>query len=246
MPWSEAITNPPASGMPPARCPVSRLSAAANTAGMSTTVAPGGSTTFTVTFTPSASGTRNATLHIASNDADENPFDVALSGNGLTVAESWRQFYFGTTANTGDAAMDADPDADSFANILEFAFGMNPKSGQLGAISVNGGVITPGTPTTLATDNGSGGLDFFALFGRRKDYVAAGLTYTVQFTTDFVTWTDSAATPNVLADDGTLQAVTVPYPFTQVAQPNQFFRVVVSLPQNYFRPPAAAPADRRR
>ncbi len=219
---------------------------AVNTSGMSTTVTPGNSTTFTVTFTPGASGMRSATLHIASNDADENPFDIALSGNGLSAAESWRQFYFGTTANTGDAANGADPDGDGFANVLEFAFGTNPIAGGLGAISVNGGVITPGSPTTLVVTNPDLSQSFFALFGRRKDYVAAGLTYTVQFTTDFVTWTDSADTPTVLADDGTLQAVTVPYPFTQVAQPNQFFRVVVSLPQAYFRPPAAAPVNRRR
>ena len=46
-----------------------------------TTLASGISTTFTVTFTPPASGTRNAVLHIASNDPDDNPFDVALTGS---------------------------------------------------------------------------------------------------------------------------------------------------------------------
>ena len=43
---------------------------------------PGESTALTVTFTPSASGGRSAALHIFSNDADENPFDIALAGNG--------------------------------------------------------------------------------------------------------------------------------------------------------------------
>jgi thiol-disulfide isomerase/thioredoxin/subtilisin-like proprotein convertase family protein len=45
-----------------------------------TTLVPGTSTTFNVTFTPAALGTRNAAIRIASNDADENPFDIALSG----------------------------------------------------------------------------------------------------------------------------------------------------------------------
>jgi alpha-tubulin suppressor-like RCC1 family protein len=45
---------------------------------------PGGSTTFTVAFTPAGVGTRSATLHISSNDADENPYDIALSGTGLS------------------------------------------------------------------------------------------------------------------------------------------------------------------
>ena len=50
-----------------------------------TTLAPGASTTFTVTFSPSAGGVRTAAVHIASNDADENPFDIALTGTGVTV-----------------------------------------------------------------------------------------------------------------------------------------------------------------
>ncbi|MCX6878256.1 MAG: choice-of-anchor D domain-containing protein [Verrucomicrobia bacterium] len=46
------------------------------------TVAPGGSTTFTLTFAPAASGTRDAGLHLASNDPAHNPFDLTLSGQG--------------------------------------------------------------------------------------------------------------------------------------------------------------------
>lgn len=47
-----------------------------------TTLPPGGSATFTVTFKPKAKGTRIAALAIASNDADENPFNIGLSGAG--------------------------------------------------------------------------------------------------------------------------------------------------------------------
>ncbi len=51
------------------------------TAGMSTTVPPGGSTTFSVTFAPTgAGGARSTTLRIANNDADESVFQIALSG----------------------------------------------------------------------------------------------------------------------------------------------------------------------
>ena len=47
-----------------------------------TALAPGASTTFTATFTPGAAGTRTAAIQIASNDADENPFDINLTGVG--------------------------------------------------------------------------------------------------------------------------------------------------------------------
>ncbi len=49
----------------------------------STSVAPGSSTTFTVTLTAAALGARTAAIHIASDDADENPFDISLSGTGV-------------------------------------------------------------------------------------------------------------------------------------------------------------------
>ncbi|NDJ15302.1 MAG: hypothetical protein EBY17_29665 [Acidobacteriia bacterium] len=43
---------------------------------------PSGSTTFTVRFAPVSVGLKTATLHIASNDSDENPFNLALTGTG--------------------------------------------------------------------------------------------------------------------------------------------------------------------
>lgn len=55
-----------------------------DTGGMNSVVAAGASTTFSVKFAPQATGVRTASLHIASNDADENPFDIALAGTGTT------------------------------------------------------------------------------------------------------------------------------------------------------------------
>ncbi|MBK1814274.1 choice-of-anchor D domain-containing protein [Luteolibacter yonseiensis] len=45
-------------------------------------VAASAVTTFDVLFQPTAAGARTATLHIASNDPDENPFDITLTGTG--------------------------------------------------------------------------------------------------------------------------------------------------------------------
>ncbi len=47
------------------------------------TLKPGASTTFKVTFSPKAPGTRSAAIHIASNDPDEKPFDIKLGGEGV-------------------------------------------------------------------------------------------------------------------------------------------------------------------
>lgn len=48
-----------------------------------TALAAGKSTTFTVTFKPKAKGVRNAAIHLKSNDADESPFDIQLSGQAV-------------------------------------------------------------------------------------------------------------------------------------------------------------------
>ena len=51
------------------------------------TVAAGGTTTFQVTFDPSAIGTRTAALSVANDDADENPYNYSIQGNGTTPPE---------------------------------------------------------------------------------------------------------------------------------------------------------------
>ena len=52
------------------------------TAQPANTVTPGGNTTFTVRFDPSAVGLRSAAINISNNDADENPYYFAIQGTG--------------------------------------------------------------------------------------------------------------------------------------------------------------------
>ncbi len=51
----------------------------------SSTIAAIGSTTFQVTFNPSVVGTRSATLSIANNDGDENPYNFSIQGTGANA-----------------------------------------------------------------------------------------------------------------------------------------------------------------
>lgn len=51
-------------------------------------VAGGGSTTFQITFTPSAAGVRTATISIPNNDSDENPYAFAIQGTGAAIINS--------------------------------------------------------------------------------------------------------------------------------------------------------------
>ncbi len=51
-----------------------------NAAGMSSSLAVNDTTTFTVTFTPTSEGTKNANVSIANNDSDEAPFTFQVTG----------------------------------------------------------------------------------------------------------------------------------------------------------------------
>lgn len=63
----------------------------ANAADFTVIAAPGAevpvgdSTTFELRFAPSTAGSKAASLHLASNDADENPYDITLAGKALSA-----------------------------------------------------------------------------------------------------------------------------------------------------------------
>jgi hypothetical protein len=135
-----------------------------------TTLAPGTSTTFAVTFSPAGLAARTATLRIVSNvTGTANPFDINLTGTGLTQIEQWRLTYFQTTDNSGIAADTASPHNDGIVNLLKFATGMNPSQ--------------PGTlPGTVAKS----GTDLVFTYSRSKAAVIDGISFSVE-------WSDSMA-----------------------------------------------------
>ena len=64
-------------------------------------VASLGSTTFTVTFTPTSTGPKTATVTIANNDPNENPYTFGLTGNGIGPEINVRQVATGIPSGTG-------------------------------------------------------------------------------------------------------------------------------------------------
>lgn len=73
------------------------------------TLAPGESTTFTLVFKPSEMGTRTAEIQISSNDADESPFNIALTGIGtrpeISVREAKELTHKKSTVSFGSATI---------------------------------------------------------------------------------------------------------------------------------------------
>lgn len=145
-----------------------------------------------------------------------------------TGYESWAALNGLTGANSTAAN---DFDGDGTKNLFEWAFATDPKVSSAGLLAVNGTtIVRHGSPRSIATGNGSGGINRFAAFGRRKDFASVGLSYTGQFSNDMATWTTTTATPTVLAQDGEIEVVTVPYPPLPDGKQASFFRVIVSTP----------------
>ncbi|WP_395748319.1 beta strand repeat-containing protein [Prosthecobacter sp.] len=204
---------------------ISSLSRTSLTTGSSTA-------TFTVTFSPGASGTRNAALHIASNLlGTKNPFDITLIGTGLTAADAWRQSKFNTTSNTGNAADGADPNGNGIVNLMEYALNGDPTGSTVGT-----GIL----PTASA--DGSNHLQLaFTRYLDRND-----ITLTVQGCDTLTgTWVDLSQSVNgaaftVLAAGATVnesgtgntRAVTVGdlYQMTDPAHPQRYLRLKVTRP----------------
>ncbi len=79
-------------------------------------VTGGSSTTFTVRFSPTSTGAKTAAIAIASNDSDENPYDLTITGTGTTAGVTIDTLSSTTTDENGAAAtftvvLDSEPTA---------------------------------------------------------------------------------------------------------------------------------------
>ena len=63
---------------------------------------------------------------IVSNYGGTTTTSAATLSVFATGIEVWQFDFFGTNANAGSAADDADPDSDGLKNIIEYALGSNP------------------------------------------------------------------------------------------------------------------------
>ncbi|RYD20527.1 MAG: choice-of-anchor D domain-containing protein [Verrucomicrobiaceae bacterium] len=128
------------------------------TANVPSTLAAGGSAIFSVTFTPSGSGSRSAQVQVGSDDGATPSFAIALTGTGAGTTPvdpqaAWRDEHFGSPDNTGNAADDADPDGDGWCNVDEFVSGTCPTDSgstlRITAMVASGNDHTVTFPTVL-------------------------------------------------------------------------------------------------
>lgn len=111
------------------------------------TLAAGASATFQVKFDPSASGLRKATLTLANNDADENPYNFDIQGNGSGATSG---------ATVGVLAVDPNASEQAFGPASSGAFVVTrTKSSALTLTLSIGGSATLGKDYNLKVSGAS-------------------------------------------------------------------------------------------
>ncbi len=149
--------------------------------------------------------------------------------------ENWRLDHF-TGAELLDSTVSGalgDADLDSVTNLIEFAFGTDPKnpvSGPspltyVGGLAGGGSLGETGAPLPVFESSPPG--EIRALFIRRAPEVTDGLTYTPRFSADLLTWEDAATTPAVLTTDGVFEVVSLPFPVLDDGRKASFFRIEI-------------------
>ncbi len=105
----------------------------------STPVAGGGNTTFTVTFTPGATGLRTATVTIANNDADEGTYTFAIQGTGVITSGDITIIERTSPNIAGDGTFTFTSSATELNGLSITTSG---NVGSSGAVNLNSGSIT--------------------------------------------------------------------------------------------------------
>ncbi len=185
----------------------------------------------TATFTTLGTYTLRLTV---SDGVSQSTEDVII-----TVSEPPYTSWSGNTFTNSftNTASTSNPDGDNLTNLQEFAFGTDPTTAVTGplAYQIGGEVTKAGSPIAQNFAATGQAADFRAVFARRKDHVAADITYTVQFSADLKVWTLSVVSPSRQTNansSGDIDVVSVPFPasvpldITGTAAP-KFFRVGV-------------------
>ena len=154
------------------------------------TLAPGETTTFTIHFTPATVGTKSATLHISSNDASANPFDVLLVGVGSTASGAFALWANAAGLSGPDADHLASPHSDGVSNLLKFAFNLSGTGPDV--MRLTEGTGTAGLPTIRPAGHGIIRFEFLRRTG-------SGLIYTPKISSTLAadSWTHLTDMPTV-------------------------------------------------
>ncbi len=191
---------------------------------------PGASVT--VNSVPVTSGSPSGPVSVSSGST----INVVVTSQNLAVTKTYQITFTSTTpfmdwaaANSITADPNADPDGDGIANLLEFSYGLSPTLPTSDPMEISGSIIiAPGKPTIIPNPNGPGML---LLYPRLTSFSSLGMNYTVHFSDDLLHWQTNTATPTLVASNGTVDALTLPFPvMTHSGKKAHLTKVTVTAP----------------
>ena len=161
-----------------------------------TPVTGGDQTSFTITFDPSDTGVREATISIANNDNDENPYTFSIQGTGTGPAAEMDVLGNSISIPSGDTSPDTN-DQTNFGDV-------NVASGSLTytfSIQNSGSVDLNLTDSPIISIGGTHAADFSLAADASTPVTSAGGTTTFQITFDPSAAGTREATISIANDD---------------------------------------------
>ncbi|MEQ1752438.1 MAG: choice-of-anchor D domain-containing protein, partial [Prosthecobacter sp.] len=185
-----------------------------------------GTSTFTVTFSPSSSGSKTAALHITSNVVGaKNPFDIALTGTGQTPTQAFANVMTSAGLTGPDATVLAMPFNDGVENLLKYAFNMNLSGADSRTMGAGGNA---GLPAISQQGIWPAGIFRFEFIRR----IGSGLNYTPKKSESLTapSWTPLTDTPTITTIDANWERVLYEEPVDLALVARCFGIVEVTLP----------------
>ncbi len=147
--------------------------------------------------------TPNTTYHFRAKGQSVSGSQVGEDYSFTTLVsplQTWREFYFDTLSNTGNAADTATPQNDGVTNLMKFATGMDP--------------TIPGKPPGVVLDSTGNGDSFTFTYPRSKAAVNAGIQFVVEWadTPNAIVWGTTGVTEAPPIDQGDTELITATIP----------------------------------
>jgi len=106
----------------------------------------GGTTTFTIRFTPTTAGAKTASIAIANNDADENPYNLTITGTGVAAPTATTDA--ATGVSTTGATLNGTINANNQSTTVTFEYGLTTSYGS--TVTATPGIVTGITDTSVS------------------------------------------------------------------------------------------------
>jgi hypothetical protein len=170
-----------------------------------------------------AEGWRPST-HPGGSPGVEDPPPNDGSAGTLTF-QQWRELHFDAIALADPelSGAEADCDHDGTVNLLEYLFGTDPRHTGTERLLVEAQTVARRGLPTLDLE-GPGGPRL--LYCQRKGAETVGVTVRPVFSSNLLDWAESGEEPVVVADDGLIEVISVPFPAVGA---RAYFRVAALL-----------------